>query len=130
MKYVAQLSVILLFTFLGELLHACIPLPIPAAIYGLVLLLIALLTGLVKLEQVKQTGDFLIGIMGVLFVAPAVNLLESWIAIENALIPICVIIVLSSLAVFFVSGKVTQFFCRKSRKNAEEHTPEKQEEAL
>lgn len=128
MKYVAQLSVILFFTFLGELLHAWIPLPIPAAIYGLVLLLIALLTGLVKLEQVKKTGDFLIGIMGVLFVAPAVNLLESWSAIEHALVPICVIIVISSLAVFFVSGKVTQLFCRKLSKNAGES--EKQEEAL
>ena len=48
MKYVKQFSIILLITFVGELLHYLIPLPIPASVYGLVLMLIALQTGLVK----------------------------------------------------------------------------------
>ena len=38
MKYLTQFFWILLFCALGELLQAVIPFPIPAAIYGLVLL--------------------------------------------------------------------------------------------
>ena len=56
MKFIKQFSIILLITFLGELLHILIPLPIPASVYGLVLMLIALRSGLVKVEHVKETA--------------------------------------------------------------------------
>ena len=58
MKFIKQFSIILLITFLGELLHILIPLPIPASVYGLVLMLIALRSGLVKVEHVKETAVF------------------------------------------------------------------------
>jgi holin-like protein len=48
MKYLFQFCIIGLFTFLGELLHALIPFPIPAAIWGLILLFLALLTGILR----------------------------------------------------------------------------------
>ena len=41
MKYLYQFLVITLITFLGETLNRLIPLPIPAAVYGLVLLFLA-----------------------------------------------------------------------------------------
>ena len=41
-KYIKQFLIILLFTFLGEALAYLLPFPIPAAIYGLVLLFAAL----------------------------------------------------------------------------------------
>lgn len=63
MKFIKQFSIILLITFLGELLHILIPLPIPASVYGLVLMLIALRSGLVKVEHVKETAVFLIGVV-------------------------------------------------------------------
>ena len=78
MKYVKQVLVILAFTALGELLAALIPFPIPAAIYGIVLMLIALGTGVLKTEAVKEAASFLTGIMPILFVPPAVRILEYW----------------------------------------------------
>ena len=60
MKYLTQFLRILAFTLAGELLQRLVPLPIPASVYGLVLLFAALNTGLVKLEQVKDAGGFLI----------------------------------------------------------------------
>ena len=41
MKYIKQFFIILLISFLGEALHALLPLPIPASIYGIVLLFAA-----------------------------------------------------------------------------------------
>lgn len=109
MKYLKQLFWILLFSGLGELLQAVIPLPIPAAIYGLVLLLTALCTGLLKAETIADTARFLIAVMPLLFVAPAVSILAHWELIAPNAVAIVVIITLSTVIVFAVSGLVTKW---------------------
>ena len=60
MKYLKQFSIILFISFLGEMLHALIPFPIPASVYGLVILLTALCTGIMKVGQVRETALFLV----------------------------------------------------------------------
>ena len=116
MKYLTQLLYILLFTGLGELLQAVIPLPIPAAIYGLVLLLLALCTGILKAEKIADTARFLIQVMPLLFVAPAVNILRYWNIIRSEVVAICVIMVVSTVIVFAVSGVVTKLLLKKEDK--------------
>lgn len=113
MKYVKQLLIILAFSFAGEVLEAVIPLPIPAAIYGFVLLFAALCTGLLKAKSVADTGHFLISVMPVFFVAPTVNLLNYWGVISPVAVPICVIFSLSTVIVFAAAGLVTQWLRKK-----------------
>ena len=110
MKYVYQATIIFAFTLLGELLHVLLPLPIPAAIYGLVLLIF-------KLEQVNAASKFLIAAMGLLFVAPAVNIVEIWKDIAPVLLPIGVVLVVSTVLVFAVSGLVTQWMLKRGGKD-------------
>jgi holin-like protein len=116
MKYITQLLYILLFSTLGELLQAVLPLPIPAAIYGIVLLLIALLTGLLKEEKISDVAGFLIGIMPILFVTPAVKILQHWNLIASHLPQIIIIMVVSTFVVFTVSGLVTKWLSKKGGK--------------
>ena len=116
MKYLYQFLIILCFTFLGEALNLLIPLPIPAAVYGLVLLFLALQLRIVKLEHIKTAGDWLIGIMGILFVAPTVNILGVWDAIAPNLLSIALITVVSTVVVFAVAGIVTQLLTKKEDK--------------
>lgn len=113
MKYISQLLYILLFSFLGELLQAVIPLPIPAAIYGIALLLIALWTGLLKEEKISTVAGFLISIMPILFITPAVKILQHWNLIVSRLPQIISIVVVSALLVFAVSGWVTRWLQKK-----------------
>ena len=113
MKYITQLLYILLFSGLGELLERVIPLPIPAAIYGLVLMLIALLTGLLKPDHIKEASSFLISVMPVLFVPPAVRILEYWGIVGPNMAAILIIAVFTTFLVFAVSGLVTQFIIKK-----------------
>ena len=96
------------FTFLGEVLCYVIPFPIPAAIYGLVLLLIALCTGLLKLSQVKDASNFLISVMPILYIPACVRILEYWGVISKNLTAIITITVVSTFLVFAVSSLVTQ----------------------
>ena len=63
MKYLKQFGIILFVSLLGELLRMLIPLPIPASVYGLVLMLILLMIGIIKLQQIKEVSAFLIEIM-------------------------------------------------------------------
>lgn len=78
MKYLFQVFVIMFFVFLGEILGYIIPLPIAGSIYGLVLLFIALVTGVVKLSWVADVADWLHGVMPLFFVAPAVAVIDVW----------------------------------------------------
>lgn len=116
MKYLTQFLRILAFTLAGELLQRLVPLPIPASVYGLVLLFGALNTGLVKLEQVKDAGGFLISILPILFVSPAVGILDNWEAIRSALIPILALTLLSTVLTFGIAGRATQAMMGKEEK--------------
>ena len=113
MKHIKQLLIILAFTLLGEALTYLLPLPIPAAIYGLVLMFISLCTGLLKPHHIDETARFLLQVMSILFVAPTVNILANWGLIAPKLVPIAVIVVVSTVVVFSVSGLVTQALLKK-----------------
>ncbi len=115
MKYIRQFLWILLFSFAGELLRFVIPLPVPASIYGLLLLLLALVTGILRLESVKETSKFLIEIMPLMFIPAAVGLLESWEALSGILIQVLTATVVSTVLVMGVSGMVTQALIRKKQ---------------
>lgn len=117
MKYLYQFLIILSFTFLGETLNRLIPLPIPAAVYGLVLLFLALQLRIVKLEYIKTAGDWMIGIMGILFVAPIVNLVTAWDRIAPSVFAITLIVVVSTVVVFGVSGLVTKLATKKEERH-------------
>ena len=62
---------------MGEALHVLIPLPVPASVYGLVIMLIALGTHIIRLEQVKEAAEFLIEIMPVMFIPAGVGITDS-----------------------------------------------------
>lgn len=113
MKYIPQFLYILSFSFIGEVLQAVVPLPIPAAIYGLVLLLIALATGLLKTAQVKDAAAWLISIMPILYVPICVKILEYWGVISQNAAAILTITVVSTFLVFAVSGLVTQWLMKR-----------------
>lgn len=113
MRYLSQFLIILGFTLTGETLQRLIPLPIPASVYGLVLLFLALCTGLLKVERVKQAGDFLISIMPVLFVNPMVGIAERWGLIAPHLVPIVLILLSTTALTFGIAGRITQWLIRR-----------------
>lgn len=115
MKYLSQFLYILLFSLLGELLEWLIPLPIPAAIYGLVLLLLALMSGIVKEKQVSEVSAFLISLLPVLFVPPLAKILLYWDLISPNIAAIAIICVVSTVFIFAISGLVTKWLQGRKR---------------
>lgn len=119
MKYIKQFGIILAVTFVGEVLHHVLPFPIPAGIYGLLLMLVLFMTGVLKLEQVKEAGDFLIEIMPLMFIPAATGILVSWGMLREIFVPALVITLVSTIAVMGVTGRVTQWLIRKRGKRHE-----------
>lgn len=113
MRYLRQFSIILAFSFAGEVLNRLLPLPVPAAIYGLVLLLLALQFRWVRLEQLQPTGAFLLEAMTIMFIPFAVALIPAWPEMRAFLLPILVISVVSTLLVMLVTGRVAQWCIRR-----------------
>lgn len=116
MKYISQFLIILGFTLLGEALQRLLPLPIPASVWGLVLLFGALCLKLIRVEWVKDAAGFLISILPVLFVAPAVGIVENWAVIRPNLLALVLLIAASTTLTFGISGAVTQWLNRKGAK--------------
>ena len=121
MKYLKQFTLILAISFLGEILHYLIPLPIPASIYGLVLLFAGLESRLIPLHAVKEISEFLIEIMPVMFIPVAVGLIDSWGLMADHIAAYLVVTFVTTVAVMAISGLVTQLVIRRSRKDGGEH---------
>ena len=113
MKYLTQFLTIMGFTLLGEALQRLIPLPVPASVYGLALLFSSLCLKWIRVEQVKETGAFLTSILPILFVSPAVGIVEDWGIIADRLVPILLLLIGSTVLSFGISGRVTQAILRK-----------------
>lgn len=120
MKYLRQFFIIMLISFLGEVLRWLIPLPIPASIYGLVLMLAALCTGIITVEKVEETSTFLIEIMPVMFIPASVGLLDSWGELKTIIFPVGIIIIVSTIVVMGVTGKITQGIIKAEKRKKNE----------
>ena len=120
MKWMKQFGIILLISFVGEILEKWIPLPIPASIYEIILLFLCLKLNIIPHEAVHETGKFLIEIMPLMFIPAAVGLLETWDVIAPAWLEYVAVTVISTWVVMIVSGRVTQFVIRRKRKDVQE----------
>lgn len=113
MGFISQLLIILGFTLGGEALQRLLPLPVPAAVYGLILLFLALCLGLVKVEQVKQAGGFLTSLLPLLFVSPTVGIAEQWGLIAPRLFPVALLLLSTTVLTFGIAGRIAQRILRK-----------------
>ena len=118
-KYLFQFARILVFCFLGEILHAVLPLPLPSSIYGLILLLLALRLKVIRMDDVKEVGLFLTGIFPLLFVPAAAGVMELWAEMGSMLLPILLAIFPVTVLVLITSGHTTQALVRRKQKGAD-----------
>lgn len=116
MKYIKQFAIIALMTFFGECLNLLIPLPVPASIYGMILLFLCLQTGIIKLSQIEETADLLLGVMPIFFISPTVSLMSSIGVIKDSLLGVFVVCIVSTAIVMVVTGLVSQAVIRREKK--------------
>lgn len=90
-----------------------IPLSIPASVYGIVIMLAALFSGILKLEHIEETADFLLKIMPLMFIPAGVGLMNVWSPVSDNLLSIICIVFVSTCITMAVAGKTAQYFVKK-----------------
>lgn len=116
MKYIVQFLIIVAFSLAGELLATLLPIPIPSSIYGIILLFVALETRWLKVEMVDEVSDFLIKTMPIMFVPPAVGLIDTWSLVRGSILEYTAVMIITTFVVMAVAGHVTQYVIRRSKK--------------
>lgn len=124
MKYIYQIFIIFSVTLIAELMHYFIPIPVPASIYGLILMLVLLCTGIIKIHHIEKTADFLVEIMPLMFIPGGVGLVTAWTSLKPIIIPVTVIMSVSTVVVMAVTGKTTELVMRLDRKRKEKRENE------
>jgi len=116
MKYVYQIGIISVISLAAELLYVCLPLPVPASVYGLLILLVLLLTKVIKVEQIEAVADWLLKIMPILFIGPTVGLVTSFDAVKGQVLPLFLMFVFSTVGVMAVTSVTAQVMIRRKQK--------------
>lgn len=117
MKYMKQFSIILTISLIAELMEYLIPLPIAASIYGLILMLVGLITGWIPLDKVEGAADYLVEIMPIMFVPPTVGVMANVDALKEMLIPLSVISVVSTVLIMGATGRAAQLIIGRDKHN-------------
>ena len=115
LKLFKQFTIIIFLSFLGEILHALIPFPIPASIYGIMILFVLLERKVLRIDDVREVSDFLIFIMPLLFIPPAVGLIDVWNELRASLTAYATIIIAVTLIVMVSTGRITQWFLQNQK---------------
>lgn len=115
MKYIKQLLIILLVSFIAEAMEYFIPLPVAASVYGLILMLVGLMTGIIPLEKVEGVADYLVGIMALMFVPPTVGIMATVDELKEMGVALVVISAVTTLIIMVVTGKVAQFILNRRK---------------
>ena len=115
MKYLQQAMILSAVTFAAELIRLLLPLPVPASIYGLIMLFLLLKTGLLRLSQVEDVGNFLLEWMPLLLVPASVSFLTVLDTIQGMLLPVLIMGLIGTMAVMCVTGHAAQWVIRRGK---------------
>lgn len=116
MKYMKQMGIIITISFVAELLYYFLPLPVPASVYGMIILFTLLCLKVVKLPQVEDVANWMLSIMPIFFIAPSVGLINSFDSIKGQVLPLVAACFVSTVIVTVVTGQVAQVIVRLQKK--------------
>ena len=118
MKYVKEIVIIFGITMVGELLNKFIPLPVPAGVYGLFILLGGLCSGIIKVSDVEVTGNLLLDLMPVMFIPAAVGIIDKIEELKAVMIPMLIITFVTTFIVMSITGVTAEWIIKRQKKGA------------
>lgn len=104
MNIMGELALIFGICLVGEGVAALLPVAFPASVISMVLLMVLLLTGVVKDRHIQTASHFLVANMAFFFLPSFVGLLEHIELLKSQLVPLLLIIVLTTPVVYLVTG--------------------------
>lgn len=117
MKIFIELAIFMSFWIVGDLVSSLISpvITIPGAIVGMLLLFVAMLSGLLKEHHIKNVGDFLLNNIAFFFLPASAGLMVIFAEIQGALLKLLIIAVISTFLTMLVTMLVTHLFTRLTK---------------
>lgn len=120
MNIMGELALIFGICLVGEGVAALLPVAFPASVISMVLLMVLLLTGVVKDRHIQTASHFLVANMAFFFLPSFVGLLEHIELLKSQLVPLLLIIVLTTPVVYLVTGWTVRLLMLRYRNRKEE----------
>ena len=120
MNIMGELALIFGICLVGEGVAALLPVAFPASVISMVLLMVLLLTGVVKDRHIQTASHFLVANMAFFFLPSFVGLLEHIDLLKSQLVPLLLIIVLTTPVVYLVTGWTVRLLMLRHRNRKED----------
>ena len=120
MNIMGELALIFGICLVGEGVAALLPVAFPASVISMVLLMVLLLTGVVKDRHIQTASHFLVANMAFFFLPSFVGLLEHIDLLKSQLVPLLLIIVLTTPVVYLITGWTVRLLMLRYRNRKED----------
>ena len=120
MNIMGELALIFGICLVGEGVAALLPVAFPASVISMVLLMVLLLTGVVKDRHIQTASHFLVANMAFFFLPSFVGLLEHKELLKSQLVPLLLIIVLTTPVVYLITGWTVRLLMLRHRNRKED----------
>ena len=120
MSVMGELAVVFGICLVGEGVAAVVRVALPASVISMVLLMVLLLTGVVKDRHIQTASHFLVANMAFFFLPSFVGLLEHIELLKSQLVPLLLIIVLTTPVVYLVTGWTVRLLMLRHRNRKED----------
>ena len=120
MNIMGELALIFGICLVGEGVAALLPVAFPASVISMVLLMVLLLTGVVEDRHIQTASHFLVANMAFFFLPSFVGLLEHIELLKSQLVPLLLIIVLTTPVVYLITGWTVRLLMLRHRNRKED----------
>lgn len=106
MRILRQVALIILICLICEGISSVLPFPFPGSVLAMLVMLALFCTKLVKPDQIKETSDFLLGHMMLVFLPAFVSIVNYFDVLKVIWVKFAIVVVASTVVTFFVAGAV------------------------
>lgn len=121
MKIIKQFGIIFTICWLGTVVEHLLPFAFPASVIAMLLLLICLLTGILKVEHIREKSDFLLANMAFFFIPAGVNVINYLDILKTNWLPLLVICLATTVITFAATAFSIRLTVQLLRKKGGNH---------
>lgn len=110
-KILKQLGIILALCLIAEVIASLLPVTIPSSVIAILILALLLTFKVLKEEQIKETADFMLDNMALVFVPISVGMIEDLELLKGQVVGFLVVVCISLVLTFlgtYASVRIVQ----------------------
>ena len=104
MKIMIQIAILFSICWASQIVEAVLPIPFPASVIGMVLLLLLLLARVLQVDHIREKSDFLLSNMAFFFIPAGVSVINYFDVLSSTLLPLLIISVITTVLTFAVTA--------------------------